>query len=210
MSDAYHEYEDRLLIEEHELHPERFRTMKQRFQAHIDNISSVTLRDCCRRILDDPRFLTWPASLSFHHAYEGGLLAHTVEVADYALGSAIPGTDTNVLIAAALWHDYSKVEEYYRIGGPGRHDSIDDFAQPVEWKHTDYGKRIHHIQGSAIAFTLAATESGVRHEVIDAVVHCILAHHGRREWGSPVEPQTLEALLLHQADLISAKYGKTK
>ena len=35
-------------------------------------------------------------------------------------------------------------------------------------------------------------------------------HHGLREWGSPVEPQTLEALLLHQADLLSAQYGATK
>ncbi len=214
MSDAYHEYEDRLLIEEHELHPERFRTMKQRFQAHIDSISSVTLRDCCRRILDDSRFLTWPASLSFHHAYEGGLLAHTVEVTDYALGSAIPGTDMNVLIAAALWHDFEKIREYelneLGVNFVGSGAMIDTPDVKALWSYTDYGKRIHHVQGSAIAFTLEATESGVRHEVIDAVVHCILAHHGRREWGSPVEPQTLEALLLHQADLISAKYGKTK
>ncbi len=189
-------------------------TMKQRFQEHIDSISLFTLKACCVTILENSRFLKWPASLGFHHAYEGGLIAHTVEVADYALGSAIPGTDTNVLIAAALWHDFEKIREYelteLGVNYVGSGVMIDTPDVKALWNHTDYGKRIHHIQGSAIAFTLAATEFGVRYEVIEDVVHCILAHHGRREWGSPVEPQTVEALLLHQADLISAKYGRTK
>jgi 3'-5' exoribonuclease len=42
------------------------------------------------------------------------------------------------------------------------------------------------------------------------VIHCILSHHGRKDWGSPVEPATLEALVLHQADMLSAKFGATK
>lgn len=60
-----------------------------------------------------------------------------------------------------------------------------------------------HIATSAIEFS--------RHGYNHAVVHCILAHHGPvREWGSPEAPKTLEALILHQADMLSASYGATK
>lgn len=196
--------------------------MKQRLIKHIESITDPALRGACRALLDYDKFFTWPASLGFHHAYEGGLLAHTVEVCDIALGIEQISDGTregnpfdressfDILIASALWHDFCKVREYYRIGGPGRHDSIDQECQPVEWKHTDYGKHVYHISGSAIEFTIAARNWKVSDSVIDAVTHCILAHHGRREWGSPVEPQTLEALILHQADMLSAKFGATK
>jgi 23S rRNA maturation-related 3'-5' exoribonuclease YhaM len=44
----------------------------------------------------------------------------------------------------------------------------------------------------------------------DAVIHCIHAHHGPvKEWGSPEAPRTIEALILHQADMLSAGYGAT-
>ena len=175
--------------------------MKQRLQNHINSINSVGLRIACDTILDTPEFLTCPASLSFHHAYEGGLLAHTVEVCDIALYNAAPfregQVNYDVLITAALWHDYAKIKEY-------------ELMMEDRYSITNYAKRIHHIQGSAVEFTVAAREQGVNESVVEQVQHCILAHHGRKEWGSPVEPQTLEALILHQADMLSAHYGKTK
>lgn len=209
--------------------------MKPRLLHHIESIRSVTLRDCCRRILDTPEFLTWPASLSHHHAYEGGLLTHTVEVCDIALGmSDQPDSDIlgrsfqepkhDILIAAALWHDFAKVREYEQkeLNGqdytfehmkgtrmlPVREAPLD--SVPVWVKSNSlFGDHAHIVQGT-IEFTIAARESSVDESVIEAIQHCILAHHGRREWGSPVEPQTLEALILSQADLLSAQYGVTK
>lgn len=183
--------------------------MKQRLINHIQSITDPSLRKTCESIITFDNFFTCPASLSFHHAYEGGLLAHTVEVVDIALGIyrmyGLQGAqqDFGVLIAAALWHDVLKIEEYERS----------ETAAPsgIMWRHTDtYGKRIGHICGGAAAFHYFAGVSGVNIETIDAVTHCILAHHGRKEWGSPVEPQTLEALILHQSDMLSAHYGATK
>ena len=192
--------------------------MKQRLQNHINSINSVGLRIACDTILDTPEFLTCPASLSFHHAYEGGLLAHTVEVCDIALYNAAPfregQVNYDILLTAALWHDYAKIKEYVLIELPknlGGQRFLDHGTDPsAVWVSTDYTKCIHHIQGSAIEFTVAAREQGVNESVVEQVQHCILAHHGRKEWGSPVEPQTLEALILHQADMLSAHYGKTK
>lgn len=194
--------------------------MKQRLINHIQSIQDHALRKTCESILTFDKFFTCPASLSFHHAYEGGLLAHTVEVCDIALASFHHMKSTELrdpslnlqwidlhpadaIIAAALWHDVMKIEEYER--------SETAAVSGIMWRHTDtYGKRIGHICGGAAAFYYFAVVSGVNIETIDGVMHCILAHHGRKEWGSPVEPQNLEALILHQADMLSAQYGTAK
>jgi 3'-5' exoribonuclease len=198
--------------------------MKPRLLHHINFLQSVTLRDCCGKILDTPEFLTHPASLSFHHAYEGGLLAHTVEVCDIALGMSSltcnknltkPWAKHDIYLAAALWHDFCKVREYEIIQRPKDPGNMrflphgDDPSAVWVTRSSLLGNHAHIIDGT-IEFTLAARESSVDESVIEQIQHCILAHHGRREWGSPVEPQTLEALLLHQADMISAQYGATK
>lgn len=190
--------------------------MIARFRSHLSSISDTALLDACAEILKEQDFFTHPASLSFHHAYEGGLLAHTVEVTDYALGIAKPliPVNTDILIAASVWHDFCKVREYRLVDHMAHVNPVDGdyegFGSGKEWVGTEYAKLIHHIPGSAIEFTVAARKHGVAESIIEQVQHCILAHHGRREWGSPVEPQTLEALILHQADLMSARFGATK
>lgn len=208
--------------------------MKQRLINHIQSIQDPALRRACLAILVREKFFEWPASLSHHHAYEGGLLAHTVEVCDIALGVAglnisgkldgapweevlFPKVNRDVLLAAALWHDVMKVNEYHLslLG-------IDYYpegtrclaANPCMWIKNETRTKMfghhEHIIASAMAFQKTAWLEEVNPTTIDAVTHCILAHHGRKEWGSPVEPQTIEALILHQADMLSSRFGKTK
>lgn len=71
------------------------------------------------------------------------------------------------------------------------------------WCAVDHKNKIHHITRSAIVWNSASErlQSCER----DEVTHAILAHHGRREWGSPVIPQTRMAWLLHLCDGISAR-----
>ena len=202
--------------------------MKQRLLNHINSITDPLLRGACETIFNHDKFFVCPAAIGFHHAYEGGLLVHTVEVCDIALGMSVLTTNQNlakpwcghdILIAAALFHDLIKIKEYdsfwdFPANTVGqrllRIPGTDESGLQKFWKHTDYGKSIGHICGSAAAFQTAADYRGVSFATIEAVTHCILAHHGRKEWGSPVEPQTLEALILHQADMLSAKFGATK
>lgn len=164
-------------------------------------------------------FWTWPAAIGHHHNYEGGLAIHTLEVTDYALGIAalFPSVNRDVLIAACLWHDVAKIREYVLMNtGDAVSRDIKHLPKPPisykSWvKDETYQDRIGHIPGSAILFAQAAASHGVDQPVIDAVTHAILAHHGPvRDWGSPVAPQTVEALILHQADMLSAGYGATK
>jgi 3'-5' exoribonuclease len=179
-----------------------------KIRAIVDGIQNSPLRNTCYTVINQPKFAQAPASIKHHHAYTGGLAEHTLEVLRYLETMIVmfPEANKDVLITAAVWHDYLKVREYV--------------ADPIwttepfnaEWRYTDdgFGRKIGHISAGAALFAITALDKGVVAATAEQVVHCILAHHGRREWGSPVEPQTLEALLLHQADMLSANYGQTK
>ena len=177
--------------------------MKQRLINHIQSVTCPTLRKTCESILTYEKFFVWPASLSHHHAYEGGLLAHTVEVCDIAMCVAGAATtrevfegcpivrqnfvapDTDILIAAALWHDVMKVEEYEDVEFD---ESVKyklirkhpDMQPMTMWITTDYQKRIGHIAGSAAEFQKSAWINNVPTDTIDELTQCILSQHGRK------------------------------
>ncbi len=179
-----------------------------KIRSIIQTISNSPLRDTCYEVIDTPKFAEAPASLSHHHAYTGGLAEHTLEVLRYLNPwTVILKPNVDVLITAAVWHDALKISEY-------EWSVVQKEGEPIthEWMHNPDGfaKKIGHISAGAMRFHEVAERFNVAPELGAQVVHCLLAHHGRREWGSPVEPQTLEALLLHQADMVSAKFGETK
>jgi 3'-5' exoribonuclease len=192
-------------------HAKRFDLLKETLQLIADD----ELRFACEEPLNDTRFLRWPSAISMHHAYEGGLLAHTLEVAEIALKIAegFPQVNRDILIAAALGHDYGKIFEYVVTDTPL------DGQRKLFFTHSDLGtdywvrdsNAMSHILSSAIQFHQAAVTYSVDRATRDAVIHCIHAHHGPvKEWGSPEAPRTIEALILHQADMLSSHYGATK
>lgn len=154
----------------------------------------------CQRVLNTDDFYSAPAAHHHHHAYRGGLAVHTYEVLDYAthIAQALPGTNLDVLVPAALFHDFAKAFEYSL--------TCAEHVGDVIVQDQDYANRIGHIAEGAALF-YAACPNRVK---ALPVVHCILAHHGRREWGSPVEPQTKEAYILHAADMLSSRFGPGK
>ena len=182
------------------------------------------------------QFFEWPASTGKHHGYVGGLAKHTIEVLEYALHNAElfgEDVDKDQLIAACLWHDfaklwdyklvtylkkeYDKLPEHYVLHSKSSVTGIYEIKPDPEdqWRKvfiadTDYKSQIHHITGSVAEFTAAALKHNVGRATIQDVQHCIISHHGRKEWGSIKEPQTLEAMILHHADNMSAKFGAAK
>lgn len=144
----------------------------------------------CHHVLDSPKFSTVAGGITKHHKEPGGLLRHTYEVASFAMISLKGGMGGigEILLTAAIWHDYGKCWDYEQ-------DSATTFKATPHWH------LIHHVARSYHEFMRRS--EGIDEVLRDMVGHCILSHHGRREWGSPVEPQTTEALLLHQADMMS-------
>lgn len=183
----------------------------------LARIENPALQQCCRNLYQGPhtKLGMWPASLSHHHAYPGGLWTHTLEVASIALdlidGGSVSVRWTDCIITACLWHDVGKVDEYVLV----RPDEVPEGRRKLEavggmvWtkgSHIKDGEH-PHIQLSADAFVYAIRGANTKIELIQAIESMILSHHGRKEWGSPIEPQSKEAELVHFADMISARMG---
>jgi 3'-5' exoribonuclease len=140
------------------------------------------------------RYGQCPASVSGHHAALGGLLKHTVEVAAIARVIArVCGADQDAVLAGVLLHDIGKLESY-------RWDSLFDYTE----SHYLIG---HVVLGSLLLDRRLAEEPNPACTDDERAMlhHLILSHHGRREFGSPVTPASLEAEVIHWADNASAK-----
>lgn len=133
------------------------------------------------------------AAKSVHHGFVGGLLEHTlgvVKLCDYFAGF-YAGLNRDLLIAAAMFHDIGKMQE---------------LSVFPENDYTDDGQLLGHIvMGSQMVAERAAKIADFPHGLLVQVQHCILAHHGKYEFGSPKIPALVEALALNYADDTDAK-----
>lgn len=138
-------------------------------------------------------FAQAPAAKSMHHAYLGGLLEHTLSIlgmADRACGH-YRGLNRDLVVAGAFLHDVGKTAElsYQRSIG-----------------YTDAGNLLGHIAIEAEWISRAVGKiPGFPEELRMQILHIILSHHGRLEFGSPVLPKTPEALLVHYLDDLDGK-----
>ena len=139
-----------------------------------------------------PKYANAPAARLMHHAYIGGLLEHTLSMVGLAkyLAGVYPYVDRDLLISGVLLHDMGKTEEY----------SFDD-----EFGYTDDGRLVGHIVRTIVTVELAAAALDFPQEKLRELVHLLASHHGKLEWGSPVTPKTIEAVLLSQIDLLDSR-----
>jgi 3'-5' exoribonuclease len=133
------------------------------------------------------------AAKAVHHGFVGGLLEHTLSVTklcDYYC-TAYPMLKRDLLLTAAMCHDIGKVKELS--------------AFPIN-DYTDDGQFLGHIvMGSQMVAERAAKITNFPHALLIQVQHCILAHHGKYEYGSPKLPALMEAVALNYADDTDAK-----
>lgn len=148
-------------------------------------------RKLCEVVIKDKDFLKGFGAKSHHHNYEGGLVIHTAEVLKNCLSVNYPALQIHILIVASIWHDYMKKKDYQL-------DTTDKI------QYTTYKERIYHISGSFGEFYHHAKLVGLDEKEMEEIGHCLLSHHGRLEWGSPITPKTPEATVLHWADCMSA------
>lgn len=146
-------------------------------------------------VLNNPDFPKWSgAGRPEHHHYgDGGLIVHVREVIELSLlnNSYHNYVNPKLVFYAALYHDIGKLRDYEKVDGV--------------WGVSKHKKEIHHISRSAIEWERCAYSFGLDQPLTEEVTHAILAHHGQRAWGSPVEPQTRLAWILHLSDALSAR-----
>lgn len=139
------------------------------------------------------KFCNSSAAKTVHHGFVGGLLEHTLSVTklcDYYC-SAYPILKRDLLLTAAMCHDIAKTKE------------ISAFP---ENDYTDDGQLLGHIvMGAQMVAEKAANIEGFPHNLLTQLQHCILAHHGKYEYGSPKIPALIEAVALNYADDTDAK-----
>ena len=163
----------------------------------IESINNPFLKKLLESFFYDDQFveefLRAPAGKTIHHACIGGLLEHTLGVAEICetVAKRYKSIDRDLLITAAILHDVGKVHEY----------SVETAID-----RTDEGILLGHLYMGCemVAFKIAEIE-GFPKELKTKLIHCILAHHGQYEHGSPKKPKTLEAVALAYADALDSK-----
>lgn len=139
------------------------------------------------------RFKFHSAAKSVHHGFVGGLLEHTLGVTkncDY-FAKMYPVLNRDLLLTAAIFHDIGKLKE------------LSTFP---ENDYTDAGQLLGHIMiGAECVGDAIKSIDGFPVVLANELKHCILAHHGELEFGSPKKPALVEALALSFADNIDAK-----
>jgi 3'-5' exoribonuclease len=138
-------------------------------------------------------FAQAPAAKSMHHAFLGGLLEHTLSVLGMGERACAHYREVNrdLVLAGILLHDVGKTAElsYQRSFG-----------------YTDAGNLLGHIALEAEWISRAVGKiPGFPEELRMQILHIVLSHHGRLEFGSPVLPKTPEALLVHYLDDLDGK-----
>ena len=168
-------------------------TMYLELLEYIESIQNPYLKKLLEAFFEEDeefvkKFRQSSAAKTVHHGFVGGLLEHTLSVTklcDYYC-SAYPILNRDLLLTAAMCHDIGKVKE------------ISLFP---ENDYTDDGQLLGHIvMGSQMVAERAGTIVNFPHGLLTQVQHCILAHHGKYEYGSPKIPALIEALALNYAD----------
>lgn len=168
---------------------------KKKFLKLVAQISRPPLRELLGEIFSGSRwerFIRNPAAKRFHHAYIGGLLEHSVDVAEMALAVAAtaPGVDRDMVIAGALLHDIGKTEE---------------ISADIGFSYTEAGHLVGHITAGALIIDAAALQVQFLSEAErKSLLHIVLSHHGSRDKGSPIGCATREAVIVHYADELNA------
>lgn len=133
------------------------------------------------------------AAKTVHHGFVGGLLEHTlsvVKLCDYYAGY-YKTLNRDLLLTAAMFHDIGKMQELSRF---------------PENDYTDDGQLLGHIMiGTEMISERIRQIPDFPPRLASELKHCILAHHGELEYGSPKKPALLEALALNFADNTDAK-----
>ncbi|TMV45848.1 HD domain-containing protein [Paenibacillus mesophilus] len=169
-------------------------TIKQAMEAITDEEIKTIVQHCVSKV--EEKLLHYPAAKTHHHAYCAGLAYHIVrmlEIGDFICRQRA-FLNPDLIKAGIILHDIAKPEEMVAQLG-------------IVSEYSVKGKLLGHISMASNWITEAAIAHHIDldSERVLALQHLVLSHHNLGEWGSPVQPQTAEAVALHHIDSLDAK-----
>jgi 3'-5' exoribonuclease len=175
--------------------------MFKEVKAILDGIKHPHIKALIEEYFKDAelmkKFCTAPAAIKMHHGYLGGLLEHTnnmLKVAEKIL-PLYPQVQADLVLAGIFLHDMSKTDE---------------LTYSMAFGYSDTGQLLGHIVQGAIALDQKADmllDRGIEisRPILDNIMHIIISHHGKYEFGSPKLPATPEAMMVSYIDDLDAK-----
>jgi len=164
-------------------------------EPHLHRLLDILFRESEGFVTE---FKKHSAAKSVHHGFIGGLLEHTLTVTKICdfYSTTYPLLNRDLLITAAICHDIGKINE------------LSSFP---ENDYTDEGQLLGHIvMGIEAVGRLVRSIEGFPPRLANELKHCIAAHHGELEYGSPKKPAIIEAVALNFADNTDAKMETMK
>ncbi len=192
-------------------------TMKAKLDTYIESIRDEDVKKLVVTLLDRfmNKYLRWPAAVRNHHNFAGGLLYHSLTMADLAakVCRIYPSLNRDVMIGGVLIHDIGKTVE---LSGPqGTQFTLQGkLIGHISIGHAELrevAKELHYYDfldlPDAEKAEKEAQNDGVfhRYEIAATFEHILLSHHGKHDFGSPVLPLTREALAISMIDDLDAK-----
>ncbi|NLN93528.1 MAG: HD domain-containing protein [Candidatus Hydrogenedens sp.] len=177
--------------------PENTEAIREAYSKTLESITNPH----CKALVDSfwkddafqERFCQAAAGKKWHHEFTGGLLHHCHEMSCLAetMCGILPELNRDLLLTAVFLHDIGKLKEM-------------DHGMAVDY--TTEGKLLGHIYlGCEMVQLKISAQPAFPERLKMEVLHCMLAHHGSLENGSPVTPRSLEALVLHHIDNLNAQ-----
>jgi 3'-5' exoribonuclease len=169
----------------------------RRLESFIDSFTEPNPQQLLKSMLDDPAiaqlYREAPAAKQLHHAWLGGLLEHVVSLLELAdrIVPQYPILNRDLLLTGVILHDIGKIRE---------------LSWGLGFEYTIEGQLLGHIQiGTSMAERAIDALPGFPPRLKTLVLHMVLSHHGKLEFGSPKLPMIPEALVLNFVDDLDAK-----
>ncbi len=185
--------------------PEEIDDLLEELKQRLGSLSDPHLQRIANCYLHDQLLIgklrRAPAGIKTHHAYEGGLLRHVLDLLRIAevVAPFYPQLDRDILLVGIFLHDIGKIEELSFEG---------------DMTYSDPGQLLGHlVQGIVdldrrVQKVTAETGEPVPEQLVWRLQHMIASHHGQLEHGSPKVPMTLEAIVLAHLDEMDAKVNQ--
>lgn len=174
--------------------------LKLKLVTEIESMRNGSIKLLLNSLFKDEiffeKFTRWPAAQSYHHAYLGGLLEHVLNMVNTSkvICQNYPSIDADMVKAGCILHDIGKVAQYDMDVGI-THTLDGDYMGHIGLGIIMVQEKIKQLRDIGVSFDT---------DLERQILHIILSHHGKKEFGSPITPQTPEAWAVHLVDMCDA------